>query len=64
MLTETITWHTPAERLPDADLTVIVRTVDCEEPVWLGALDGDQWRDVDGMPITVVRWADLPKGDA
>jgi hypothetical protein len=64
MLTETITWYAPAERLPDADLTVLVETRGCEEPIWLGALDGEQWRDVEGMPIEVVRWADMPRGSA
>lgn len=62
MLTETLTFHEPAEQMPDSDLTVIVRTRGCEEPVWLGYHDGEQWRDVDNLPIDVVRWAELPAG--
>ena len=61
--TELITWHAVASGvLPDADMTVMVETIGCEEPVWLGCLDGEQWRDVDGMPIEVLAWADLPLG--
>lgn len=59
---ELITWHDVGEQLPDADITVLVRTHGCEEPVWLGYLDGEVWRDVDGLEITVLRWADMPLG--
>jgi hypothetical protein len=64
MHTEPITWHEVGEQLPDADLTVLVRTEECEEPVWLAFFDGEVWLDVEGTAITVVRWADLPTGDA
>lgn len=65
MQTETITWYTPAERLPDADLTVLVRMPEgWDEPVTQGYLDGDRWRDADGSPIvTPALWAELPTGD-
>lgn len=44
MLTETITWHpVPGDELPDADLTVLVRTVDCAKPVWLGYVRRARW---------------------
>lgn len=66
MLTETITWRTPAEALPDSDLTVLVRMPDgWDEPVWLGFHDGEEWKDPDGMPIaTPALWADMPAGTA
>lgn len=63
MLTETIHWHEATEQLPDADLTVLVRTEGCAEPVWLGYHDGEAWRDTEGAEIAVLRWADLPAGD-
>ncbi len=59
---EVITWHAVAESLPDADITVLVRTRGSEEPVWLGYLDGEQWRDVEGLEIEVTHWAELPLG--
>lgn len=59
---ELITWHEVAKDMPDADLTVLVRTHGSEEPVWLGFFDGEVWRDTDGQEITVVRWADMPVG--
>lgn len=62
-LRETLVWHEIADGdFPDADLTVIVRLRNNEEPVWLGYWDGEEWRDVDGQPVEVVRWADLPAG--
>jgi len=66
MLTETITWHEPAEKLPDADVTVLIEVEEVDgEPVWPGYLDGDEWKLADGMPVTKVRrWADMPKGGA
>lgn len=64
MLTETITFHDVTERLPATDDTVIVRLRNNEEPVWLGYHDGEQWRDTDGQPVEVVRWAERPVGGA
>lgn len=62
MLTELLNFYEPAERMPDSDLTVILRLRNNEEPVWLGFHDGEAWRDLDGMPVEVVRWAELPVG--
>jgi hypothetical protein len=59
---ELLTWKEAAADLPDADLTVIVRLRNNEEPVWLGYFDGDQWCDLDGQPVEVVRWAEMPLG--
>lgn len=66
MLTETLTWYEPAERMPDPDTTVMIEVEDVDgEPVWPGYFDGNEWRLADGMPIADVRrWADMPKGGA
>jgi hypothetical protein len=63
--TETITWRPVApESMPDADLVVNVAIVGGEEPVWLGAFDGDVWRDTEGMQINVTHWAPMLVGPA
>lgn len=62
MFRESLTWYEVSERLPDADLTVLVRIEGAEEPLWLGSLQ-DVWRDVEGFEINVIRWADMPTGD-
>jgi hypothetical protein len=63
MHTETITWFpVDSGQLPDAELTVLVETKGCAEPVWLGYFDGTDWLDIEGTPITVVSWAEMPKG--
>lgn len=60
---DVLDWHEVAEDdFPDADMTVIVRIRGAAEPVWLGVWDGEEWRDVEGLTIDVVRWADLPEG--
>lgn len=67
MFTESLTWYDLLERLPDDGSTVLVKidpSTPHSEPVWLGYLDGDQWREVSGEPITVIRWADVPEGGA
>lgn len=53
-------WKNVDEELPDADTTVLVCTKDCAEPVWIGYLDGDIWRDIDSLPINVTHWCHLP----
>jgi hypothetical protein len=66
MLTETLTWYTPSERLPDCDTTVLIEVEDAEgDPVWPGYLDSEEWRLADGMPVAkVLRWCEMPKGGA
>jgi hypothetical protein len=60
---EYLDWHEVAnDDFPDPDITVIVRMVDNDEPVWLGYWDGEEWRDLDGQPVEVIRWADMPEG--
>lgn len=62
---EIVVWTLVGEGLPDADLTVnIMLSEDSDEPIWLGYLDDDQWRDIEGMPVDVVAWAPMLKGMA
>jgi hypothetical protein len=59
--TETITWH-PVSEPPDADTTVLVFIPAANDPVWLGLLDGDTWREVNSAPISPTHWAEIPRG--
>lgn len=61
MITETLTWK-PVVEPPDSDTTVLLFDPAASEPVWLGYLDGEIWRYVDGMPASPTHYADLPKG--
>jgi hypothetical protein len=65
--TEFLTWISTSVRLPDSDLTVNIALEgsDCG-PTWLGFLDGDVWRSVDGAPVdgVVVAWAEMLMGPA
>jgi hypothetical protein len=70
-LTETITWVPVAERLPDADLTVLLAFADSDEDNMEGFLDGHGpngapiWRDVTAVHLhshTVTHWAQKPQG--
>lgn len=63
--TETVVWTLVADGVPDADLTVNITLAEgSDEPVWLGYFDGEQWRDVEGMPVDVIAWAPMLKGVA
>jgi len=54
-------WIAVSDRLPDAELTVLVACPQESEPVWLGYLgDEDLWLSVDGAEIEVTHWAELP----
>lgn len=55
------TWIDVSEKLPDSDVTVVVNTPNSSEPVWLGFHDGECWRNVEGFPITVTAWAEMPE---
>jgi hypothetical protein len=61
MTAETIAWK-PVAELPDSDTTVLLFDPAASEPVWLGYLDGDTWRFVDGMPAAPAYWAKMPQG--
>ena len=54
-------WINPDHTLPDSDMTVVVNTPHSSEPVWLGFYDGECWRNVEGFPITVTAWAEMPE---
>ena len=57
-------WIPCAEERPDADTTVLIYCPLASEPVWLGFLDGDTWRLVDGSSTErpVTHWMHLPEG--
>ena len=61
MITEALTWKPVAEP-PDSDTTVLLFDPAASEPVWLGYLDGEIWRFVDGIPATPTHWGEVPKG--
>jgi hypothetical protein len=61
-MTETLQWHPVLEQMPDADSTVLIFDAAASEPVWLGYLDGEIWRNVDGTVASPTRWADMPRG--
>lgn len=55
-----IEWKRTADELPDADETLLIADIDGD--VWVGWLDGDQWRDTIGMPIaTPIWWSEMPE---
>lgn len=65
MNTETLTWFTPAEQMPDDEQTVLLDMPGADERIWPGYRDGDEWRLADGMPAPrVCRWAEMPRGKA
>lgn len=57
-------WIAVADEIPDSDITVLVYAPAQTDPVWLGYHDGDVWLSVDGTPIDVTHWADLPEPPA
>lgn len=65
MTTETIEWIACADDLPDDDeMVLLYAPADDAEPVMLGFLDGDEWRDWTACPVLeeVVAWARMPGG--
>lgn len=63
-LTEEITWHAVADKMPDDDETVLIVLADGD--VCSGWHDGDNgWRDIGAFQCaTVTHWATMPKGPA
>jgi hypothetical protein len=56
-------WIRVADELPDADETVLVYCPQSIEPVWLGFLDGEDWRDVSGTSLAEelpTHWMRMP----
>lgn len=71
MTTETITWHNPAERLPDDGYTVLIEVNHFEAGDWAysevlaATREADAWVPIDSCSPTtgtVTRWADWPVG--
>jgi hypothetical protein len=54
-------WQDAALVPPDADETVLIYCPRENEPVWLGHLDGDAWRNIEGHEVTVSHWAPMPE---
>lgn len=54
-------WTAITNKLPDADMTVLLALDDGE--VWPGYLDGDTWRYVTADPLgsRVTHWMDFPE---
>lgn len=53
-------WWGVGERMPDADITVMICAKTMDPPVWLGYFDGEKWLTVDGNEADVTHWADVP----
>jgi len=55
-------WTSCADRLPDDDLTVLFYAPKLiTEPVWLGYLDDEEWRTMEGDSIEgVTHWRPVP----
>ena len=60
-LTDLIAWN-PAASPPNSNTTVMLFDPAASEPVWLGYLDGDTRRFIDGMPAAPTHYCDIPKG--
>jgi hypothetical protein len=46
-------------------MTVLVRSSDSGDPVWMGFWDDDdgEWKDINNVRLEgVTRWAELPRG--
>ena len=56
-------WIAVSDELPDADTTVLTHKAAWDEPVWMGWLDGDTWRDVDAMTCdpAPTHWMNFPE---
>jgi hypothetical protein len=65
MSTETITWHTIGDRLPDDDETVLIRSPRMDPPIWFGYASAGEWLTTDGDIVRdVTHWAGFPEGPA
>lgn len=64
--TEEIEWYLVEDSLPDSDITVLIACPEESDPVWIGAYsdEEDEWVTVEGVPIVVSAWAEMPKGIA
>jgi len=59
-------WISVADELPDAEQTVMIARLDWDgDPVGMGWLDGDTWRDIAATPLpgklAPTHWMPLPE---
>lgn len=55
-------WIDVNERLPAAHQCVLVACPGTDDPVWIGYLDGESWRYMDGLLASgVTHWMELPE---
>jgi hypothetical protein len=63
---EKINWVSVADRLPDAEETVLVFVKNANEPCWPAYIsESDEWFYADGTPIandSPTDWAHMPGG--
>ena len=64
MTIEPLPWHRPAERMPDADLSVLL-VLPGEPELEMGWWDGESWRSCvsGGEVVDVLYWSE-PQGPA
>lgn len=68
MLTESLTWFAPSERMPEPDAEVLLYVPGARPPAWPGywceGLSGGMWRYADGVTVglRVTAWAAMPTG--
>jgi hypothetical protein len=70
VIAETISWIPVADKLPDADTTVLICAPASDEPIWTGFYDGVYWFAVGGemygnddeLSEQVTHWASFPRG--
>ena len=55
-----VTWVDVNDALPDADRMVLACLKNSSRPVWLAYRDGASWCDVEGFPVEVTHWAEIP----
>lgn len=57
-------WIKTIERLPDADMIVLVFNREWNDQVWLGCFDDDEesWCGLDSLPFELppTHWAEIP----
>lgn len=54
-------WIDASAEKPDANSIVLIATQHDPEPVWVGYYDDSCWRCIDGMPVDVTHWMELPE---
>ena len=60
-------WTDVKEELPDSDTIVMVFSAAWDDPVEMGFLDGEDWRNFEGMKFgedSPTHWRDIPEGPA